>query len=79
MNLTNEQVQAIKEGVPVPLIPPGVGEECVLVRRDVYQRVSQLLEDFPPEQAYPAIDEAWREGWDDPKMAEYDDYERHRK
>jgi hypothetical protein len=30
-------------------------------------------------QAYPAIDEAWKEDWDDPKMAEYDNYEEHKR
>ncbi len=27
---------------------------------------------------YPAIDEAFREGWDDPAMSDYDDYEAHK-
>jgi len=79
MNLTSEQIQAVKQGVAVSILPPEVGEQCVLVRKDVYQRISHLVEDFDPAQAYPAIDEAWKEGWDDPQMADYDHYEEHKK
>jgi hypothetical protein len=62
MNLTTEQIHAIKEGKPVRVIPPEVGQECVVLRADVYQRADRLLHDFDPSLAYPAIDEAWREG-----------------
>jgi len=48
MNLTSEQVQAVREGVPVPIVPPEVGEECVLLRRDVYDKVRGVLEDDLP-------------------------------
>lgn len=44
MNLTYEQVQAIRGGAPVPIVPPEVGEECVLVRRDVYERAQGQIE-----------------------------------
>jgi hypothetical protein len=64
MTLTNEQVQAIKEGIAVAAFPPEVGEQCVVVRSDVYQRVRHLVEDIDPADAYPAIDEAWKEGWE---------------
>jgi hypothetical protein len=79
MNLTSEQVQAIKEGVAVPVLPPEVGEQCVVVRSDVYDRVRHLVENIDPADAYPAIDEAWKEGWDDPKLADYDRYEEYKK
>lgn len=48
MNLTNEEVQAIREGKPVPVVPPEVGEECTLLRRDVYERARQALADDLP-------------------------------
>ena len=48
MDLTNEQVQAIREGEPVPVVPPEVGEECILLRKDVYERVRQAGEDDLP-------------------------------
>ena len=41
MNLTNQQLQAIRDGQPVPIVLPEVGEECILLRRDVYERVKQ--------------------------------------
>ena len=48
MNLTNEQVQAVKGGEPVPVLPPEVGEECVLLRRDVYEQVTHAVQDDLP-------------------------------
>lgn len=56
MNLTQEQVDALKEGSAVTLLPPEVGQECVLVLADTYLR---LKRDFDPEDVYPAILEAW--------------------
>jgi hypothetical protein len=75
MELTNQQMKSLDEGQPIPVVLEG--RDCVIVPREVFDRVSLLL-DFDPSQAYPAIDEAWREGWDDPKMADYDRYEEHR-
>ena len=75
MDLTAEQIQAIRGGVPVRVVPSEIGAECIVVRADVFQRVDGLLHDLDPRQAYPAVDEAWKEGWDDPKMADYDHYE----
>jgi hypothetical protein len=43
MNLTAEQVEAIKEGETVTISPPEVGEECVVLRADVYEKVQQML------------------------------------
>jgi hypothetical protein len=48
MNLTSEQLRAIKEGDPVPILLPEVGEECVLIRRDVYEQVQHALDDDLP-------------------------------
>jgi hypothetical protein len=48
MNLTNKEVEAVREGKPVPVVPPEVGQECILLRRDVYERVKQGLEDDLP-------------------------------
>jgi hypothetical protein len=48
MDLTSEQVQAIREGEPVPVVPPEVGEECIVLRRDVYEHVKQTLDDDLP-------------------------------
>ena len=45
MNLTSEQVQAIREGAHVPIVPPEVGEECIVLRRDAYEKIKHLLYD----------------------------------
>ncbi len=79
MQLSSQQIEAIKGGEAVRLVPPEIGRECVVVRSDIYQRIGQFIEDLDPSRAYMAIDEAWREGWDTPQMAEYDRYEEHRK
>jgi hypothetical protein len=53
--------------------------ECVVIRADMYEQIKKLLPDFDPQEAYPAIDEVMREDWNDPKMAEYDNYESRKK
>ena len=45
MNFTSEQVQAIRDGCPVPVVPPEVGEECVALRRDAFEKIKHLLYD----------------------------------
>lgn len=47
MNLTSEQIQAIREGAPVPLVLPEVGEECVVLRRDAYEKIKQRVYEDP--------------------------------
>ncbi|HEX8199551.1 MAG TPA: hypothetical protein VF590_03625 [Isosphaeraceae bacterium] len=90
--LTPEQRQLVEQagGEPVRLEDPATHEEYVLLRRDVYEHLRKLeaaerlgpspCEDgeFHPRDAYAAVDRAFAEGWDDPKMAEYDEYETHR-
>jgi hypothetical protein len=48
MNLTSEQVLAVREGEPISLIPPEVGEACVLLRKDVYEKVRNATADDLP-------------------------------
>jgi hypothetical protein len=48
VDLTSEQVQAIREGEPVPIIPPEVGEECVVLRRDIYEKGKDRAADGLP-------------------------------
>lgn len=45
MTLTGEQVTAIKQGTPITLTPAEVGEPCVVLRADVYERLKPLLSD----------------------------------
>jgi hypothetical protein len=43
MNLTAEQVDALKHGDPVRICPTEVGEDCVMLRADVFERVQQFF------------------------------------
>jgi hypothetical protein len=79
MDLTHEQIQAIKEGVPVPVLPPEVGEKCVLLREDVYSRLSGVLYAGASDEELARL--GWAAGkeigWNTPEMAEYNDYGDH--
>ena len=75
MTLTVEQRKARELGEAVHVTEAETQMECVLIRADLYERVKSLLPELDPRETYPAIDEVMREGWSDPKMAEYDDYE----
>jgi hypothetical protein len=80
MNLTAEQLEAVKRGQPLRF--SAADAEFVVLRADQYEAVKALLgrgEDFDPREAYPAIDKVFGEDWDDPKMAEYDNYEDHKR
>ncbi|MGA2619282.1 MAG: hypothetical protein ABSF26_16865 [Thermoguttaceae bacterium] len=74
MNLTNEQVQAIRDGEPVPIVPPEVGEECIVVRRDVYQRVREFAKDDLPTSR--AIGNLIRATLEDDEFDDYQEYRR---
>lgn len=83
VELTEEQRQLLRmaAGEPLRLRDPATREEYVLLRAPVYERMKNLLyedADADPSRAYPLIDEAFRAGWDDPRMAEYDRYEEHK-
>jgi hypothetical protein len=58
MTLSAEQIQAVKEGAPVTVTPPEVGDVCVLVRADVYA-LSHMMDEIDPRVAYPAVLKAW--------------------
>lgn len=74
MDLTTDQVQAVRQGEPVPLVPPEVGEECILLRRDVYERVKQAVADeLPTSRAIAGLVRATLE--DD----EFDDYREYKR
>jgi hypothetical protein len=80
MNLTAEELASVQAGKPLRFTDPGTRGEFVVLRADVYERVQALLAgELEPREWYPAVDEAFREGWDDPKMVEYDHYEEHKK
>jgi hypothetical protein len=61
---------------PVQMIDPITNAEFVLVPAAEYAYLSGMIDkDFHVSDAYVAIDEAFAEGWNDPKMADYDHYE----
>ncbi len=82
MTLTNEQEQAIRDGATVPIVPPEVGEECVLIRRDAFERLTRILYDDRPlddeESAQVGRESGAAIGWDTREMAQYDDYDEHK-
>ena len=79
LHLTNEQHLLLEAAdAPPTVVDPVTGAAYVLLRAEVYERIKRLLE-FSPAEAYPAVDRTFAEGWDDPKMAEYDRYEEHKR
>ena len=74
--LTEAQLHDLDTQSEPPVVDPRTSIEYVLVRADLYERMRGLLgEDFHPSEAYPAIDRAFSEAWEDPKMDDYDRYE----
>lgn len=74
--LTEEQqreLDAARNG-HAHLIDPRDNSEYVIVPLEVYQRLEKSLISDPSD-AYPLVDESFRDGWSDPKMADYGDYE----
>jgi len=76
IELTPEQINVLgAEGEP-RLVDPRTNTVHVLVRADVHARATTLLgDDFHPSEAYATLDGAFSDGWDDPKMDDYDRYE----
>ncbi len=74
--LTEAQSRAIVEGSDglVQLIDPSTNRSYVLLPTEVY---FQLQERRPliPGESYPAIDRTFSEGWNHPKMDDYDRYD----
>ena len=70
MELSTDQIRALENGEAVSVTINHT--RCVILRTDIYERVQVLLE---IEEAYPLIDETFREGWEAPGMADYDRYD----
>jgi hypothetical protein len=81
IQLTEEQLRAA-EASPVRVTDPTTRREYVLIGAEVYEQVKALFADADDRQAvrdlYPLIDRSFADGWDDPKMDDYDHYEQHR-
>ena len=78
LELTDPLKRAVAEhaGRPVRLLDPETCEQYVLVPAEMFERFSAVLfDDNHPRATYPAVDRAFAEGWNDPKMDDYDRYE----
>lgn len=74
--LTEAQRSEVNGGAPVRAVDPVTRQTYVLVPEQDYERLKPLLTgEFHPSDAYVAIDRAFAEGWNDPKMNDYDRYE----
>ncbi len=77
IELTQQQQQALDvTAPPLRMLDPRTNTTYVLLPAEVYERVQGLLgEDIQPRDTYPAVDRAFAEGWNDPRMDDYDRYE----
>lgn len=78
-NLTTEQLQLIAAHAdqPIRLLDPESKRAYVLLPAEVYERLKVLLEDdYQLRDTYPAqFQAAFRAGWGDPSMDDYNNYE----
>jgi hypothetical protein len=75
--LTREQIHLLQEcgRETIRLLDPDTMKEYVLLEAEVYERLRSCLQDLDPRELFPALHRALRhEGWDDPKMDEYNRY-----
>lgn len=79
LTLNAEHQKALQQGESIRVLEKATQTLCVVVRADVFDRIKKLLPDFDPREAYPALDEVMKEDWNDAKMAEYDNYESHKR
>jgi hypothetical protein len=76
MNLTAEQLQAIKDGQPVRIAAPEIGAELVILHSAVYERIRAAADDsLFPEQVGALIERTMREyDEEDPLLDTYQRY-----
>jgi hypothetical protein len=79
LTLSAEHQRALQLGESVRVVEKATQVQCVVVRADVFDRLKSLLSDFDPRDAYSALDEVMKEDWSDLRMADYDDYEAHKR
>jgi hypothetical protein len=81
IELTEQQRQQLdQDNGAVRLLDPDTQRAYVLVRAELFDRLQGVLSaEFHPQEAYPAIDGTFAEGWDDPAMDIYDRYEEFKK
>jgi hypothetical protein len=75
VNLSDELRQALsaQSNEPLRLVDERTGAVYVVLRADEYER---LKEEEELSDTYPAqFESAWRAGWDDPAMDDYNNYD----
>jgi hypothetical protein len=74
--LTNDQWQAVQNGQAVRIPSPATDCDCIVVRADVYERISALVEDgLSAEQVGTLVEQAMREYDEgDPLLDSYQNY-----
>jgi hypothetical protein len=82
LDLTEEQCQRLERGEPIEVTEPQTARPCVLLRKDVYERVRHLLCD-DADWTYDDLRQqlarsATANGWDEPCMDAYDRYDEER-
>ena len=77
IEFTEQQQHALDAQAEQPpcIRDPRSNETYVLLPLAVYERLKGLLSEAQTSDAYTAIDRAFAEGWDDPRMDDYDRYE----
>jgi hypothetical protein len=78
IELTEEQQRELDGPGPVRLRDPRTNATYVLVREEEYATTQGSRDETFPQDAYPAVDAAFRADWDRPEMAKYDQYEEHK-
>lgn len=72
MMLTTEQLDALKRGEPVYIVPDEIGLEVVIIRGDVYDGLAGLFDDWDPHVMRQGMSKLMEEHWSDPEMTVYD-------
>lgn len=76
IELTQAQRRELENGGVPRVLDPETRKIYFLISEEAFQRLQGLLGgDFHPSDAYPAMDRAFSEDWNDPKMDDYDRYE----
>ncbi len=76
IELTQDQRRELAKAEVPRVVDPETRKTYILVSEELFERMKGLLgDDIHPSEAYPAVDRAFAEGWNDPKMDDYDRYE----
>lgn len=83
IELTEEQQHALRSEDTPTVVDPATNAAYVLVRKDVFDRIKRLLYDdseMTHDEMRHLLARSFKEnGWDEPGMEAYDNYDEHRK